>query len=252
MQLTTHQSILALGRGFHDSNIRYIFHVFRPLSLRDYIQETGRGGRDSKKTYCIMFFSSFDRCMAEKVVGLSGGLSEKRLEDYEQGNVEDAFKKVTAYAMSGKECQYSMLAKAVALEEAVPIAQSCKKEAMCDNCCTHFLGSPSMISASKVILASSKAGASSLEFLLKKREVSRIIADSLSEVLELAKTKELIAEVEVEKCIKERVSVRYQEEDHEEEKRLLATLIITGGREPGTGANKSLLLEFVRDQVIAM
>jgi hypothetical protein len=137
----------------------------------------------------------------------------------------------------------------VALEEAVPIAQSCNKEAMCDNCCTQLLGNPSTISASKAILAlaSSKDGAPSSEFHLKKKEVSRILADSLSEVLELAKTQELMAEVEVEKCMKERVSVRYHEEDDEEQKRILATLIVAGGREPGTGADKSLLLEFLRN-----
>jgi superfamily II DNA helicase RecQ len=78
-----------------------------PLSLKDYIQETGRGGRDSKKTHCIMFFSSFDRGMAENVVGLSGPM-EKRLEDYERRKVEDDFKKVTAYAMSGDKCRYRM------------------------------------------------------------------------------------------------------------------------------------------------
>jgi len=90
----------ALGRGFHEIDIRFTFHTMMPLSLRDYVQETGRGGHDFQQANCTLFFSFYDKKRAEDVVGLSGERC-RRLQGGERVRAEDDLKNVVNYAMAG-------------------------------------------------------------------------------------------------------------------------------------------------------
>ncbi|CAM1501430.1 Fc.00g010580.m01.CDS01, partial [Cosmosporella sp. VM-42] len=47
----------ALGVGLDIPDVRYIFHLGLPFQLRDYIQESGRGGRDGLKSHSIIVTS---------------------------------------------------------------------------------------------------------------------------------------------------------------------------------------------------
>jgi len=50
----------AFGMGVDKDNIRLVVHVDAPSSLENYLQETGRAGRDLKLSKCILLFDDSD------------------------------------------------------------------------------------------------------------------------------------------------------------------------------------------------
>jgi len=50
----------AFGMGVDISDIRYVIHVGFPLTMMDYVQQCGRGGRDKKGCECLLFASALD------------------------------------------------------------------------------------------------------------------------------------------------------------------------------------------------
>lgn len=50
----------AFGMGVDKSDISLIIHFNMPLSIKDYMQQAGRGGRDGDKARCILLFSDED------------------------------------------------------------------------------------------------------------------------------------------------------------------------------------------------
>lgn len=51
----------AFGMGVDKKCVRFVIHLTLPSSIEDYIQESGRGGRDGDSCSCIMFFRFADR-----------------------------------------------------------------------------------------------------------------------------------------------------------------------------------------------
>lgn len=56
----------ALGIGIDVPNVRLVVHVCEPHTLIDYVQQTGRGGRDGKPTQCVMLLPVKSRYLNEK------------------------------------------------------------------------------------------------------------------------------------------------------------------------------------------
>lgn len=60
------------GMGINKSNVRLVIHAHPPLTLEDYIQQIGRGGRDGKKCDCILYYSKADWSLCNFTVGKKG------------------------------------------------------------------------------------------------------------------------------------------------------------------------------------
>lgn len=116
-----------LGRGFHVDDIRFVFHASVPLDLTDYIQQTGRAGRDGKQARCILFFRAqdFETVRNIKINPL--------VPDFIRESVVTDIAEVASYATSSK-CRYSELASSATIEQCMPSHQRCTQTAPCDNC----------------------------------------------------------------------------------------------------------------------
>ena len=57
----------AFGMGIDKPNIRYIVHYHAPGSLEQYVQETGRAGRDGRPANCVLLFDPADLAIQERL-----------------------------------------------------------------------------------------------------------------------------------------------------------------------------------------
>ena len=61
----------AFGLGIDKPDIRYILHYQSPASLEQYVQEAGRGGRDGRKSNCILLYDPADRAIHQALLARS-------------------------------------------------------------------------------------------------------------------------------------------------------------------------------------
>ena len=75
----------AFGMGIDLGAIDLVIHFNMPLSLTDYMQQTGRAGRDGQKAHCVLLYDDEDYHINQAILSDSGSTrARKQLDQRER------------------------------------------------------------------------------------------------------------------------------------------------------------------------
>lgn len=106
----------AFGMGIDLPDIDLVLHFNMPFSMNDYIQQTGRAGRDGRKAHCILLYGDEDFWTAATLVEPCGN-----------ARLDESLRQMVNFCNDRKHCLKKLMAEALGQEP----GKNCR---FCTNC----------------------------------------------------------------------------------------------------------------------
>ena len=112
---------IAFGMGIDKPDVRFVHHFCLPKSLENYLQESGRAGRDGKEARCVLWYKRKDVFRISPMIHESNSAALSKLYHF-----------VSEFCESSQMCKRRVLADAFGEGESFDPNKHCQKK--CDVC----------------------------------------------------------------------------------------------------------------------